>query len=46
VFVNFEIAALSGRETGRVKIQASGVTSPSRRNKDCFGSHNAPRLQG
>ena len=46
VFVNFEIAALSGLEAGRAKIQGSGVTSPSRCNKDCFGSHDAPRLQG
>jgi hypothetical protein len=45
VFVNFEITALSGSKTGCGKIQAFGVTAPSRRNKDRLGVHNAPRLQ-
>jgi len=31
VFVNFEITAVSGGKTGCGKIQAFGVTAPSRR---------------
>jgi len=42
VFVDFEFTALSRRKTGCVKIQSSGVTSPSRRDKNGFGCHTHP----
>jgi hypothetical protein len=44
MFVHFQITTLSGRKTGCRKIQGTGVTAPSRRNKNGFGAHNAPRL--